>query len=1280
VKIDFSYQGKNYSLAAADGDYIVDRVKSDGTFYEIDLLEDVRAVSMLDEPLIIDVGANIGNHTLFFAGVMAGRVIAVEPEAGNLKSLRDNIAANGLGDRVKVLACGLGSAAGTAGLVQRIAGNAGTFAVDHGQSEGDLIEIRPLDSIVDEGDKVSLIKIDVEGYELEVLKGAVRTLKAHRPVVTVESHSAEHFAGLAAFLSPLGYLAVDIAGRSDNFTWVHEKTIGSQQLKNIRQGLDLRRLRRQFRQVYLATDRISNLVRNEGKTGLAWREKAGTDLAALAASAKSADERLAQLDRSFDGNRTQILDGMTALRGLTEQGARSAESVRTELSVYWKSLIDMVGQIRGQFQESDGRLLAFRQELLSIQTQLPKDIEHLRVAILRGISRQLDDRGRLEETINGVVQRVDGQVRQALDDSGTRLGHVLGERFGQLEQTLKSLGDVQAESGRRSEDLVPLVRQVGDESREQFRQTADRLAEIDGMVAAGEARSREALEGLTHRLAEIGGLLEAGDARSREEMEGLSHRLAEVVGSETGELLKRIQERTDVLGRAIRLSETEVKKALEHRKHGHARRELELNDLVAKLLDCQEQLRGMTEELLQAKSDRQRLVDDGAVAKREVLARDLAIREWEGAYQLLHGSRALRASRKIRAAIGRRQPAHDVPARRVDIAAAVGDYLRQASLDEPSLPLAGLHEVRKTGAGGGRDRVRAGVATMPGREDGLAIVLDSICPQVDEVFVYLNGFDQPPACVLAHDNVRAFIGPDVGDRGKFRFIDGFEGYFISIDDDIAYPRFYVQTLIDGIERYGRKAAVGWHGSVLLDGFVDYYDPKSRRVLSFGSERGADTQVHVLGTGCTAFHTDTIRISYCDFLKPNMADIFFALEGQRQSVPFVVLSHRKGWAKPIEFKSSPSISGESMKSSGSKIDVRSITNALVTTQGEWRMPPLPATIARESFTLALIGRTDKERWKKGGILKSSLLTKEMLDPYGVTTHLVDIEKGDVEGLGGAKPQVVMIYPGDPDRPDYAKVEYLVDFHASRGRVVLVNLSLNSVAARSEFVCRRVREWRNLHGDKVWLMTFTDRAHDLAALAPIADALFAVPKTVEIPGLKVRSFGATEGIFLGDYGKLCDDALLGFPVQESLDALRAAVPEAPLFAVKQYRPKVEKNLGIRILPYLSDDYAATLRSARLMVNLVKYATFEMVPAELAGIGVPVVHPRMSFSLSDYLGLASFEVDSVQTMAESAALLYRDPMVWGAASRACESRGAGADFRLLSGQMYARLLRLSRLAVRA
>lgn len=127
----------------------------------------------------VDVGANFGFFTLIAARAVgaSGRVISIEPTDSNLELLRANLRLNGLADRVSVLPC-------AAGRSRRIRSFHLTDATDtHGFYANPLkqtltvtqVEQRPLDEVVD--GSVDLIKVDVEGAEIEVLEGSMELLR-----------------------------------------------------------------------------------------------------------------------------------------------------------------------------------------------------------------------------------------------------------------------------------------------------------------------------------------------------------------------------------------------------------------------------------------------------------------------------------------------------------------------------------------------------------------------------------------------------------------------------------------------------------------------------------------------------------------------------------------------------------------------------------------------------------------------------------------------------------------------------------------------------------------------------------------------------------------------------------------------------------------------------------------------------------------------------------------------------------------------------------------------
>ncbi len=144
-----------------------------------------------DGRTVVDVGANIGLNTIYFAARVGptGRVIAVEPAGDNLAVLRDNVARNRLA-QVTVADVAAGRARETRSFYLRGDVSAvNSFYEDSVYaSVTDLVVVPvvPLDELV-EGE-AHVVKVDVEGAELDVLAGMTRLLGSRSLVLVVEWH------------------------------------------------------------------------------------------------------------------------------------------------------------------------------------------------------------------------------------------------------------------------------------------------------------------------------------------------------------------------------------------------------------------------------------------------------------------------------------------------------------------------------------------------------------------------------------------------------------------------------------------------------------------------------------------------------------------------------------------------------------------------------------------------------------------------------------------------------------------------------------------------------------------------------------------------------------------------------------------------------------------------------------------------------------------------------------------------------------------------------------
>lgn len=149
------------------------------------------------------------------------------------------------------------------------------------------------------------------------------------------------------------------------------------------------------------------------------------------------------------------------------------------------------------------------------------------------------------------------------------------------------------------------------------------------------------------------------------------------------------------------------------------------------------------------------------------------------------------------------------------------------------------------------------------------------------------------------DIVHTFRGDNErGDANKFLGVTNKDGYMFTFDDDLIAPSTYVKDMIEGIERYQRKAVMTLHGK-----FVRRFPIQSfygRDFIKFRclEEVGRDVKVHIPGTGVMAWHTDTIRFDIDDFPEKNMADIWAGIKCQKENVPIVCLKHKKGYIKDM----------------------------------------------------------------------------------------------------------------------------------------------------------------------------------------------------------------------------------------------------------------------------------------------------------------------------------------------------------------------------------------------
>ncbi|MBP5982967.1 MAG: FkbM family methyltransferase [Fluviicola sp.] len=138
--------------------------------------------------VFMDIGANIGLMSTIASKIVGekGRVYAVEANPKTIEVLRHNCAINQC-ENIEILPIALASEKGSAILYENWNVNrGGASLISQGDEHGITVSKERLDDLFSQDSPVHLVKIDVEGFELEVLKGGVAWFKTQQPVFIIE--------------------------------------------------------------------------------------------------------------------------------------------------------------------------------------------------------------------------------------------------------------------------------------------------------------------------------------------------------------------------------------------------------------------------------------------------------------------------------------------------------------------------------------------------------------------------------------------------------------------------------------------------------------------------------------------------------------------------------------------------------------------------------------------------------------------------------------------------------------------------------------------------------------------------------------------------------------------------------------------------------------------------------------------------------------------------------------------------------------------------------------
>jgi FkbM family methyltransferase len=142
----------------------------------------------------LDIGAHFGLFAVYFQKISGGMVYAFEPTRETLKVLKETVAINKCQEKVDVVEMAVDKEPGTANFfIHSTIGGRGNTLVQNAKlgmtSSSYEVKVTSVDVFVKEKNiKVDCLKIDAEGAELGVLRGAADTINKQRPIILLSIH------------------------------------------------------------------------------------------------------------------------------------------------------------------------------------------------------------------------------------------------------------------------------------------------------------------------------------------------------------------------------------------------------------------------------------------------------------------------------------------------------------------------------------------------------------------------------------------------------------------------------------------------------------------------------------------------------------------------------------------------------------------------------------------------------------------------------------------------------------------------------------------------------------------------------------------------------------------------------------------------------------------------------------------------------------------------------------------------------------------------------------
>ena len=190
---EITHLNKKISINLHENEIVSSVINNSNNFFEIKFLEFVRN-NFQKQKTIIDIGANIGNHSLFFSEFLEyDEIICFEPFERNVELLKLNL----IGKNCRIMDYALSDSESEKILYNSQSNNFGGFSLhsydgSKGENKSFIVKDKVVTKTLDSLNltNVTMIKIDVEGHENSVLNGGIETIKKNSPIIFIENLSS----------------------------------------------------------------------------------------------------------------------------------------------------------------------------------------------------------------------------------------------------------------------------------------------------------------------------------------------------------------------------------------------------------------------------------------------------------------------------------------------------------------------------------------------------------------------------------------------------------------------------------------------------------------------------------------------------------------------------------------------------------------------------------------------------------------------------------------------------------------------------------------------------------------------------------------------------------------------------------------------------------------------------------------------------------------------------------------------------------------------------------